>query len=60
MMLDFLGWTAEAETLNEAVKAALHGNFVTPELDGSLNTAQVGDWLAKFVSESEKMSTRRQ
>jgi 3-isopropylmalate dehydrogenase len=60
MMLDFLGWTAEAETLNEAVKTALHGNFVTPDLGGSLSTTQVGDWLAKFVSESEKMSTRRQ
>jgi 3-isopropylmalate dehydrogenase len=60
MMLDFLGWAAEAETLNEAVKTALHGNFVTPDLGGSLSATQVGDWLSRFVSESEKMSTRRQ
>jgi 3-isopropylmalate dehydrogenase len=60
MMLDFLGWTPEAATLNESVKAALHNNSVTPDLGGSLNTTQVGDWLARFVSDDEKMSTRRQ
>ena len=48
MMLDFLGWSSEAETLNEAVKAALHGNFVTRDLGGALTTTQVGDWLAQF------------
>jgi 3-isopropylmalate dehydrogenase len=60
MMLDFLGWTAEANTLNEAVKAALHGNSVTPDLGGSLSTTQVGDWLARLASGDENMSTRRQ
>jgi 3-isopropylmalate dehydrogenase len=60
MMLDFLGWTPEAATLNESVKAALHNNSVTSDLGGSLNTTQVGDWLVSFVSSDEKMSTRRQ
>jgi 3-isopropylmalate dehydrogenase len=60
MMLEFLGWTAEAAVLNDSVKNALHENFVTPDLGGTKKTAEVGDWLAKFVSDAGKMSTRRQ
>jgi 3-isopropylmalate dehydrogenase len=54
MMLEFLGWNAEAVTLNSAVKAAVHENFVTPDLGGSHKTGEVGDWLAKFVSLVDK------
>jgi 3-isopropylmalate dehydrogenase len=50
MMLEFLGWNAEAAALNRAVKSAVHGNFVTPDLGGTHKTGEVGDWLAKFVS----------
>ena len=50
MMLEFLGWNAEAAALNSAVKAAVHENFVTPDLGGTRKTVEVGDWLAKFVS----------
>src|ERR1700688_336794 len=42
MMLEFLGWNAEAVTLNSAVKAAVHENFVTPDLGGSHKTGEVG------------------
>jgi 3-isopropylmalate dehydrogenase len=54
MMLEFLGWNAEAVTLNSAVKAAVHENFVTPDLGGTHKTGEVGDWLAKFVSLVDK------
>jgi isocitrate/isopropylmalate dehydrogenase len=60
MMLDFLGWTAESAALDESVKSALRENFVTPDLGGSKKTTEVGDWLARFVSDEGKMSTRRQ
>jgi 3-isopropylmalate dehydrogenase len=50
MMLEFLGWNTEAAALNSAVKAAVHENFVTPDLGGTHKTTEVGDWLAKFVS----------
>jgi 3-isopropylmalate dehydrogenase len=54
MMLEFLGWNPEAAGLNSAVKAAVHENFVTPDLGGTHKTGEVGDWLAKFVSEVSK------
>src|ERR1700693_3781758 len=50
MMLEFLGWKQEAAALNRAVKSAVHGNFVTPDLGGTHKTGEVGDWLVKFVS----------
>jgi 3-isopropylmalate dehydrogenase len=54
MMLEFLGWHTEATALNSAVKAAVHENFVTPDLGGTHKTGEVGDWLAKFVSPVDK------
>jgi 3-isopropylmalate dehydrogenase len=50
MMLEFLGWNTEAAALNSAVKAAVHENFLTPDLGGTHKTTEVGDWLTKFVS----------
>jgi 3-isopropylmalate dehydrogenase len=50
MLLEFLGWSAEAALLNQSVKAALAENFVTPDLGGERRTEEVGDWLAKQVS----------
>jgi 3-isopropylmalate dehydrogenase len=50
MMLEFLEWDAEATALNRAVKAAVHENFLTPDLGGAHKTGEVGDWLEKFVS----------
>jgi 3-isopropylmalate dehydrogenase len=60
MMLEFLGWNAEAAALNSAVKAAVHENFVTPDLGGTHKTSEVGDWLAKIVSDVSKTRPREQ
>jgi 3-isopropylmalate dehydrogenase len=49
MMLDFLGWGAEADRLKQAVRAAVNENVVTRELGGSKQTAEVGDWVAAQV-----------
>jgi isocitrate/isopropylmalate dehydrogenase len=50
MMLEYLGWQAEAGALRAAVRAAVHQNFVTIDLGGDKTTLQVADWLADRVS----------
>jgi 3-isopropylmalate dehydrogenase len=60
MMLEFLGCSAEAAALNGAVKAAVHENFVTPDLGGTHKTGEVGDWLAKFVGNTGANPSRTQ
>ena len=59
MMLEFLGWEQECAALNNAVKAAVHANFLTVDLGGKHSTTEVGDWLSKSAVDSAKMSTRR-
>jgi 3-isopropylmalate dehydrogenase len=51
MMLEFLGWEREASVTRAAVKSALFKNYLTSDLDGNRTTAEVGDWLAEFVTE---------
>jgi 3-isopropylmalate dehydrogenase len=50
MMLEYLGWPAEAGALRAEVRAAIHENFVTVDLGGDKTTLQVADWLANRVS----------
>src|SRR5262245_27904708 len=50
MMLEFLGWKAEAEKLKHAVGAAVREHVVTQELGGSRATVEVGDWVAEQVA----------
>jgi len=50
MMLEFLGWQAEAEVLKQSVKSALHENITTPDLHGSKQTLEVANWLVNYAS----------
>ena len=50
MMLEFLGWKAEADKLKRAVRAAVEEHMVTQELGGSKATVEVGDWIAEQVA----------
>jgi 3-isopropylmalate dehydrogenase len=50
MMLEFLGWKAEADKLKDAVRAAVQERMVTQELGGSRATAEIGDWIAEQVA----------
>jgi 3-isopropylmalate dehydrogenase len=50
MLLEFLGWQEEATLLKQAVKAALQENVTTPDLGGTKNTIEVGDWLANYAA----------
>jgi 3-isopropylmalate dehydrogenase len=54
MMLEFLGWEAEAKVTHEGVKAALLKHYLTPDLSGDKTTGDVGSWLAGFVSSQFK------
>jgi len=51
MMLDFLGWKAEADKLKRAVRAAVEERMVTQELGGSKATVEVGDWIAEQAAQ---------
>ena len=57
MMLEFLGWKPEAAALREAVRTALHEDFVTPDLGGNKKTMEVGDWIANRVAKSISASS---
>jgi isocitrate/isopropylmalate dehydrogenase len=50
MLLDFLGWSREAATLREGVRAALLKNYLTSDLGGDKKTVEVGEWLADFAA----------
>ncbi|MGH9712246.1 MAG: 3-isopropylmalate dehydrogenase [Candidatus Acidiferrales bacterium] len=52
MMFTYLGWTAEAQAIQDAVRAAVREGKTPAELGGSLGTRAVGDWLANSVSKS--------
>jgi 3-isopropylmalate dehydrogenase len=43
MMLEYLGFTDDADRVNAAVSDCLANDLITPELGGSLSTSQVGD-----------------
>jgi 3-isopropylmalate dehydrogenase len=52
MLLEFLGWKTEAAAVHASVKEALFKSYLTPDLDGTKKTAEVGDWLAERVAKS--------
>jgi 3-isopropylmalate dehydrogenase len=54
MLLEFLGWKAEALAVHSAVKEALLENYSTPDLGGTQKTVGVGDWIAERVSQIAK------
>jgi len=54
MLLEFLGWKAEALAVHSAVREALLKNYLTPDLGGTKKTVEVGDWLAEMVSHAAK------
>lgn len=52
MMLDHLGWTAEAKKIDDAVRAAVREGKTTRDVGGSLSTRESGDWVANWVAKS--------
>jgi len=50
MMCDYLGWMAEAQIIEDAVRAAIREGKTTRDLGGSLTTRESGDWLTNKVA----------
>jgi len=50
MMLDHLGWSAQAEALRHCVRAAIRAGKTTRDVGGNMGTREVGDWLAEAVT----------
>jgi len=50
MMCAYLGWNAEAQAIEDAVRAAIREGKTTRDLGGSLGTREVGAWLADRVA----------
>jgi len=54
MMCDYLGWSAEAQAIENSVRAAIREGKTTKDLGGSLGTREAGDWLADKVAAAAK------
>jgi 3-isopropylmalate dehydrogenase len=52
MMFEYLGWQAEADAIDRAVRAALKEGKTPSELGGTLGTREVGDWVANSITKS--------
>jgi 3-isopropylmalate dehydrogenase len=50
MMLEHLGFTKEAERINNAVLQAVRQNKITPDVGGGLGTKETAAWIANCVS----------
>jgi 3-isopropylmalate dehydrogenase len=50
MMLDHIGWPAEASTLRAAVRAAVSAKATTRDIGGPLGTREAGEWLADWIT----------
>jgi len=52
MMLDYLGLSAEAARINDAVREAVHQRKTTQDIGGSLGTRESGEWMANRAAGS--------
>ena len=51
LMLETLGWNDEAKRIESAVEAAIAAGETTTDVGGARGTSQVGDWIAKTVTQ---------
>jgi len=50
MMCAYLGWSAEAQAIEDAVRVAIREGKTTRDLGGRLGTREAGDWMANKVA----------
>ncbi len=50
LMLDYLGLTREAETVNAAVSTAVVRGQGTKEIGGALGTKETGDYITSMIT----------
>ncbi len=53
LMLQRMGFSREAEVLYRAVEKALEEGKVTPDLEGTCSTTEVGDFICTCIEEAE-------
>jgi 3-isopropylmalate dehydrogenase len=51
MMLDHVGWLAEAATLRAAVREAVKSRATTRDVGGPLGTREAGEWIEDWITE---------
>jgi len=56
LMLETLGWTAEAATIERAVERAVHDGRTTVDIGGTLGTREVGDVIVSLVNAEDANS----
>jgi 3-isopropylmalate dehydrogenase len=52
MMCESIGWPAESQRIEEAVRAAIRKGKTSADLGGSLSTRELGDWLVNQLAAS--------
>jgi 3-isopropylmalate dehydrogenase len=52
MMLDHIGWPAEAAVLRAAVHASVAARETTKDVGGPLGTREAGEWMANYVAKN--------
>ena len=50
LLMEFLNWNEEAQSLKQSVKSALNDNITTPDLGGPNTTAQVSAYLLTHLA----------
>jgi 3-isopropylmalate dehydrogenase len=50
LLLEYLGHARAAAAVEDAVRAALQEGATTPDLGGTLSTAQAGDWICERLA----------
>jgi 3-isopropylmalate dehydrogenase len=58
LLLETLGWKAEAAGIERTVEGAVHGDHTTADIGGTLGTREVGDWVASHVRSADLLDRR--
>jgi 3-isopropylmalate dehydrogenase len=54
LMLETVGWTAEAARIETAVLDAVTASQVTKDVGGTLGTRETGDWIAARIRQDRR------
>ena len=52
MMLECLRFKSQSSVVSDAVRAAIENDCTPQDLGGSLGTAEVGDYIVKYIEDN--------
>ncbi|MCH8272726.1 MAG: 3-isopropylmalate dehydrogenase [Candidatus Marinimicrobia bacterium] len=58
MMLEFLGFKTQSAVISEAIEDAIEHDWTTRDIGGSLGTAEVGDYIVRYIEENITISSK--